>query len=241
MWIWAALICYNTACLPPVAKIDPPPARIVCPRQFRSKNYAKSNGGAESWSVVCAESGSLVYGGLSFYSGEGITGTGGLLRLDRAAKKLDVRRPPMLKDVSINSIAADGDVIWFGTTRLEECEGQPFAHGLVRYDWKSGDIKTWEGSDDGPIGFVVTSIVLRGRSLWVQTELGLSRLDFDSNSWHHFDAKRRERPAKDIFQQLLRTVPRDCRRTDDYDDVLVEGLQLFRPRLLQSILPRHER
>jgi len=241
MWIWAALVCYNTECLPPVAKIDPPPARIVCPQQFRTKNYAKSNGGADTWKVVCAESGPFVYGGLSFYDGEGITGTGGLLRLDRATKKVEVRRLPILRDVSVNGIAADGDIVWFGTTREQECLGQPFVHGLVRYDWKSGDITTWEGADDGPIGFVITAIVLRDRSLWVQTELGLSRLDLETNTWHHFDSKRRERSAKDIFQGLLRTVPRDCRRTDNYDDQLVEGLQLFRPRLLQSILPHHER
>ena len=236
MWIWAALICYNTECLPPVAKIDPPPARVECPKQFRAKNYAKSNGGAESWSVVCAQSGSLVYGGLSFYAGEGITGTGGLLRLDRATKKLDVRRPTLLKDVSINSIAADGDVVWFGTTFNGECVGQPFVHGLVRYDWKSGEIKMWESSNDGPIGFVINAIALRDHSLWVETDLGLSRLDFDTNAWHHFDSKRRERTVKQIIEPLLRTVPRECLLSESFENQLIEGLARFRPRLLISYL-----
>ena len=241
MWIWAALVCYNTECLPPVARIEPPPARIVCPQQFRATNYAKSNGGAESWNVVCAESGPFVYGGLSFYDGEGITGTGGLLRFNRDTHKIELRRLPLLKDVSINSIAADGDVVWFGTTRNEECVGQPFVHGLVRYDWKTGAIKTYEGRDDGPLGFIISAIALRDHSLWAQTELGLSRLDLDTGTWHHFDSKRHERSAKEIFRGLLRTIPRDCRRTDNYHDQLIEGLQLFRPRLLQSILPGHER
>ena len=238
MWIWAALICYNTDCLPPVAKIDPPPARITCPAAFHAKNYAKSNGGAEEWDVVCAESGPFVYGGLSFYDGEGFTGTGGLLRFDRRTQKIELRRPPMLRDVSVNSIAADGDVVWFGTTRREECAGFPFVHGLVRYDWKSGAIRTWEGSDDGPIGFLINAIAIRNGSVWVETELGLSKLDA---RWHHFDAERRERTAREIFEKLLQAVSSDCRRSDDYDDVLVEGLRKFRPRLLRSILRRHER
>ena len=152
MWIWAAFICYNTECLPPVAKIEPPPAAVTCPKSFRAKNYAKSNEPSpDSWKVVCAETVSFVYGGISFYDGEGITGEGGLLRLNRETKKIEVRRLPLLRKVSVNSIAADGDVVWFGTRIETECIGYPFAHGLVRYDWKTGAIQTWEGKDDGPI------------------------------------------------------------------------------------------
>jgi hypothetical protein len=228
-----ALICYNTDCLPPVAKIDPPPPRVACPKEFRAKNYAKSNGGADTWEVFCAESGSFVYGGLSFYDGEGISGTGGLLRLKRDTNQIELRRLPMLRDVSVNSIAADGDIVWFGTTQNGECTGQPFVHGLVRYDWKSGDIKTYEGTDDGPIGFVVDAIAIRDGVLWVQTDLGLSKFD---GQWHHFDAKRREQPAKEILEPLLRTVPRECLRTETFDNELVDGLAKFRPRFLNAYL-----
>lgn len=241
MWVWAAFICYNTACLPPVAKIEPPPAAVECPKSFRAKNYAKAEGDPNLWNVVCAESGPWVYGGLSFYDGEGNTGEGGLLRLNRQTNEIEVRRPKMLRKVSINSIAADGDVVWFGTRIETECEGYPFVHGLVRYDWKTGESKTWTGSDDGPIGFLMNAIALRDSAVWVETELGLSKLDLTTNTWHHFDAQRRERTAKEIFDHLLKSVPRDCRATDNYDDVLIEGLQVFRPKLLQSILPRHGR
>ena len=240
MWVWAALICYNTSCYPPVAHIEPPPAKVQCPAQFRAKNYAKSSvDEAWAWSVVCADDGSVVYGGLSFYAGEGNSGTGGLLRLDRATGKVEVRRVPMLRRVSVNSIAADGDVVWFGTTSNGECEGLPFVHGLVRYDWRTRETKTWEGTDDGPIGFVINAITVRDHSLWIDTDLGLSRLDFQSNTWHHFDRKRRERSPRQIIEPLLRTISPDCLRTDSFDNQLVSGLKRFRPRLLRSILRAH--
>jgi hypothetical protein len=242
MWVWAALICYNTSCYPPVAKIEPPPAKVQCPAQFRAKNYAKSTTDEEwAWSVVCADAGAFIYGGLSFYAGEGNSGTGGMLRFDRETRKVEVRRVPLLRNVSINSIAAEGDIVWFGTTQNGECEGQPFVHGLVRYDWRTRQTKTWEGSDDGPVGFVINAIALRDSSLWVATDLGLSRLDLATNAWHHFDARRRERTAREIIEPLVRTIPADCLRTDGFDNQLVEGLRRFRPRLLQSILRRHGR
>jgi hypothetical protein len=220
----AALDCYNTSCLPFVKKLDH--ARQDCPKEFRAKNYE----------TFCAETGLWIYGGLSFYDGEGMTGTGGLLRLDKKSRTVAVRRLPILRDVSINSIAADGNVVWFGTTRHQECDGEPFVHGLVRYDWATREVKTYEGSDDGPIGFVINDLLLDEHSLWAATDLGISRLDRDSNTWHHYTPAKKERSAKEILEDLLRKTPRDCLRSENFENELVEGLAKFRPKLLASYL-----
>jgi hypothetical protein len=180
--------------------------------------------------------GERIYGGLSFYDGEGTTGTGGLLRLDKKSRAVEVRRLPILRDVSVNSIAADGDVVWFGTTRELECTGEPFVHGLVRYDWSTREIKTYEGSDDGPIGLVINDLLFDEHSLWAATDLGISRLDLDSNAWHHYTPAKKERSAKAILQELLRKTPRECLRSDDFENELVEGLAKFRPQLLADYL-----
>jgi len=231
----AAIDCYNTSCLPFVKKLDH--IQQDCPKEFRAKNYARSNGGSsEWWKTICAATGPWIYGGLSFYDGEGITGTGGLLRLERKSRAVEVRRLPILRDVSVNSIAADGNVVWFGTTRDQECVGEPFVHGLVRYDWSGGAIQTYEGSDDGPIGFVINDLQIDDHSLWAATDLGVSRLDLDTNTWHHYTPAKEERSAKSILEELLRRTPRECLLSENFENELVEGLARFRPEFLAAYL-----
>jgi len=266
----SAIVCFNEDCLPSVIAFDGNRAILggkfanrtllfrdgvwretdavkarpapKCPREFRAKNYAES-GEDEMWSVACAEANGFVYGGLSFYEGEGSTGRGGLLRLDRKTRRLEVRRLPMLRHVSINSIAADGDIVWFGTTVNGECVGEPVVHGLVRYQWSSGETRTYEGSDDGPIGGVIHDVVVRPDGLWVATDLGISRLDRQTSTWRHYSPVEsdgfliaEEKTPREILEPLLRKTPPDCLRNDSAENQLVEELTKFRPKLLHRML-----
>ncbi len=45
-----------------------------------------------------------------------------------------------------------------------------------------------------------------------------------------------ERSAREIFTRLLRTTPRACLRSDDFDNELTKTLEKFRPRLRRGIM-----
>lgn len=228
----------------PIEKPQAPLAE-ACPPIFRQFNIAESSDSEwkSTTSVVCAASGRYVFGGASFYDGEGISGTGAIARYDTETGILDVRHPRFLRDLSIDHIAAEGQVLWFGTTQHFECVGDPFARGLVRYDWDTAEIETYEESDDGPLGFVVHGLVLTPARIWVATDIGISMLDRASGTWRHWipDGKpgairiREITPAK-AFRMLFASIDRERLMNDSYSNQLVEGLARFRPRLLREIL-----
>lgn len=220
----------------------PETERFPCPPVVKAKNYARITDSAwqEDDMTVCAQTPDFTYAGLGFYDGEGISGTGGLLRVDRRTGRVEVRRLPLLERVSVNAIVADGDVIWFGTTTNQECVGTPFVHGLVMYNWRTRELRTYEGSDDGPAGFAIHDIHLNGRALWIATDLGISRLDMPTGRWRHWlpeekdgRIEAKELAAEVIFTRLLRTIPEDCLRVELFDNALMEGLARFRPRFLR--------
>jgi hypothetical protein len=199
--------------------------------------------------TVCAETAEFIYAGLGYYDGEGIDGRGGLLRVERRTGRIDVRRLALLEDVSVNAIAADGSVVWLGTTVHQECAGLPFAHGLITYDWSTGKVKTYERSDDGPAGFVIHDLFASGRALWVATDAGISRLDRPTGRWRHWLPEEKsgkiyanELAAEMILERLFRSSPPACLRSDMFENQLVEGLAKFRPgllaRLRRSAVPR---
>ncbi|MFA6954690.1 MAG: hypothetical protein WC538_02320 [Thermoanaerobaculia bacterium] len=221
------------------------PRSETCPKEFGAKRYVDPEESEFSGTTetVCATSARFVYGGITFYAGEGQTGTGGLLRFDTKTRRVELRRLRMLRDVSVNSIAAEGNVVWFGTTEYGECVGDPFVHGLVRYDWSTREVTTYEGSDDGPLGFVINDILLSPETIWVATDLGVSRLDRADGTWHHYMPYEHdgcvaapELPARAIATILLDTTPREALMNESFENQLVEGFALFRPRLLREYL-----
>lgn len=228
----------------PYPKPDREP-RFHCPTAIRARNYAEITDSSwqESDMTVCAATDDYIYAGLGYYDGEGVDGRGGLLRLDRRSGHVELRRLPLLEDVSVNAIVAQGSTVWLGTTFHEECTGVPFAHGLVLFDWSTGEIKTYEGSDDGPAGFVIHDLHLSGRALWVATDAGISRLDIPTGRWRHWLPEEKddrlieanELPAERILRMLHQTLPPDCFRSDNFENQLLEGLAKFRPKLFASI------
>jgi hypothetical protein len=218
-------------------------ARFPCPADVTRKNYAQITDSA--WQTanmpVCADTPAFIYVGLGFYDGEGIAGQGGLLRIDKHSHHVEQRTLPLLDRVSVNSIVAKDAEVWFGTTTYQECSGTPFVHGLIHYNWETGDLQTYEGSDDGPIGFVIHDLRLDQRGLWVATDLGLSLLDQQTHRWRHWLPEEKngrieatEMPAEAILMHLAGTIPSNCLRSELFANQLIEGLQRFRPALLRS-------
>jgi hypothetical protein len=177
--------------------------------------------------------------GLSFYSGEGESGVGGVGRYDPVTKEQIIRRPSLIRDSSIHHIVGEGQTLWFSTDAEWECIGDVTLHGLARYDWEADRLETFEGRDDGPCGFSVNDLLLDAKYLWVATDLGLSRRDRTTGKWDHFVPEPGASPpmqattCEALYSKLLGSLPRE--ENEDlisYHSQLFTSLEQFRPRFL---------
>lgn len=184
--------------------------------------------------------GGAVWFGISFYSGEGTSGVGGIGRHDPKSGSTVIRRPTAIRDSSIDHAVHDGQWLWLSTTGHYECIGDPPTHGLVRYDWNADRLETFEGKDDGPCGFVVHDLLLEAKYLWVATDLGLSRWDRRARRWAHYVPEPAASPpmrpttCAALYTQLLKSLPRTQQDFGSFYSQLFDPLKRFRPRFLAS-------
>ncbi|GEM_PF-6712471 len=179
------------ACRQRVPYTPPPRSEAVAlrPHLRNGNSIAESPG-------PCVSVDGVLYFGLAFYEGEGEDGVGGLGRYDPASKTLEVRRPEWLRDKSIAALATDGKTFWLGVE--QQYEGATEPQGMARYDWDSDRLQPLV-RDDAPCGSSVSDILLRGSTLWVTTDFGLSRLDLGTGRWSHT-----------ALQHDMRFHPIDC-------------------------------
>ena len=107
-------------------------------------------------------------------------GAGTLVREGPSGAR-EVRRPEVLRDADVDAMAAVGETVWLGLSALRGAERWPL--GLVRYDWARGRAHAFRGTDAGPCGFFVHDLQVRDGTLWVATDLGLSRLGVAPDAW----------------------------------------------------------
>lgn len=194
--------------------------------------------------AACIEADGYLWFGISFREGRGVGGVG---RYHLATRKLEVRRPALLRSYSSTQLAWDGARLWVGTESLGECIGSNLAEGLVRYDWKKDQARTFKGSEDeGPCGFVVHGLAYRTGAVWVATDLGLSRWDRVSDSWEHqvfaragerLEARRTSCPA--IYREVLpglSTAPGSTAMFGSAKDQFTSALRAFRPGVATRLL-----
>ena len=108
--------------------------------------------------------GSRIWFGKTFYDGEGTSGVGGLGYFDTATSQYRFFQIPELVDWSVSAILIEEDAAWIGL--VGHPEGEPYAGGLVRYDFTSGT------SDSFPVKEVVHHIVRWQDRLYVATKNG---------------------------------------------------------------------
>jgi len=140
----------------------------------------------------CVESGSNLWFGIRFYSGEGITGVGGFGRVYGDSGSVEIRRPIEVRDHSVNRVAFDGETLYVATVGHFECLGDPPAAGLLAYRWKDEQI-----AQVPTCGKRVHDLQLVGTALWVATDMGLSigtlEPDRESGSvrrlWKHYEPR----------------------------------------------------
>lgn len=192
---------------------------------------------------ACTEYSGYVWFGIEFYEGEGVDGVGGVGRYNPKTRKMEIRRPELLRDSSINQIAYAANSLWIGTTGYYECTGIPPMHGLVRYEWDSDKIESFEGADDGPCGFVVHGLLWREDYLWVATDLGLSRWDSKKNIWENYLPDPSATPpirkisCEDLYTDLLNSLPKDIDGGADmgsYYSLFFDSLVKFRPQFIKK-------
>lgn len=191
---------------------------------------------------ACHRSGDVIWFGISFYEGEGVTGVGGVGRYDLQTKQIEIRRPVKLRGVSANHIFVDGSRLWIGTTGRGECVGQPATERLVVYDWES-DRTLNLGQHHGMCGFVVHGLELVGDDLWVASDLGMSvgrksPHSAASRRWEHFvprpDAKVpvQRVQCQEIYRDLLDRLPYEG------DENVAVGMNFYR-LFFQNLMKFH--
>jgi hypothetical protein len=171
----------------PRCDLPAPAPRLAAPEfsRLRPASTGWDREGLDQQVGPCVEQDGAVWFGVRFYEGEGISGVGGIGRFDPRSGDLTMHRPEILRDCSIDVIAHDGRRLWAGTYREGEGTPQP-AHGLVRYDWVRRRVEGPMEEEDQPCGFHVTGLVRLDHTMWVATDVGLSRWDDATRRWTHF-------------------------------------------------------
>jgi hypothetical protein len=82
---------------------------------------------------------------------------------------------------AVDVMVSDGASLWLGVSERRGCGVRP--RGLVRYDWRRDAAHAFRGTDAGPCGFLVHDLLLRDDTLWVATDLGVSRLRLSPEDW----------------------------------------------------------
>lgn len=192
--------------------------------------------------VECVQIGDEIYFGLAFYDGEGVTGAGGIGRYQPAIDRLEIRRPRILRDVSVHRLVHAGRSFWLVTRVQSEGSSYGYAPGLLRYVWENDEVESFEDRDDGPCGFEVADLAWKDDSLWVATELAVARWDGSNGSWTRWDSSGEETSCDDLYRTLYAAFSANDRATNGACDLGTSTFDIFetslgrhRPTLLAEI------
>lgn len=204
--------------------------------------YRKDAGDYFSQSITsCVSDGQNLWGGISFYGGEGYWGAGGLAKIDIESGNVEFVRPlpRTFLDGSTGPVAFFANTLWMGTYWNGECGGPVSGGGLKKLvQYQSVDHYV---AEDVPevCGFAIRDFQEFDGALWVATELGLSKLvDNDGPRWVNFvpdpegPELMRQTTCDDLYVELLQS--RRLAETAGFDignafDVFWERVSTLRP------------
>lgn len=185
----------------------------------------------------CVQEDCTVWFGISYYQGEGFYGVGGIGRFDPESRKCEVRRPNLLRNSVVPSVAWDGRNLWVCThDPFSECIGNLPTEGLVKYNWAADEATVFRDTEEGPCGFVPHAVLWRDGQLWVGTDLGIDRWDSKENRWHHYIPAAepgplvRETTCAALYQELLDRLRREVAQSVEWS---AQGLFQFQRALLK--------
>ena len=194
----------------------------------------------------CASDGNSIWGGISFYDGEGGWGVGGLVKQDLESGLVEFIHPPKLRKRSTGPLAHFAGKLWFGQTWFGECGGPHSGTGLKRL--RHYEPRDWYTVEEVPAacGFAVRDFQEFDGALWVATELGLSKLvDEDGLVWTNFvpDLAEpelfREIDCDDLYTELLTSD--EFANIEGFDignafDIFWERLSKLRPKFTRRYM-----
>ena len=149
-----------------------------------NRELALTNPNFEQHIGVCATGTGKRWGGISFYGGEGSWGVGGIVEENLATGAVRYYRPGALLDYSTSHMEYFGDRLWIGTASYGECGtyvgigllSAYFANDRLYADWVFDNC-----------GFLVSDMVVHDDSLWIATEMGLSKVTRSKDRFKKFD------------------------------------------------------
>lgn len=158
----------------------------------------------------CSSDNEFIWGGVSFYAGEGSWGLGGVVKKTIATGEIDVIRPTGATNLSIGPVARFGGELFLGQFHDGECQGPAAGTGLKTLQFNTY-AQNYELEPVSEVcGFAIRDFQEFGGSLWVATDFGVSRLTTgESSKWTNFvpdlesETLMREVECDSIYAELL--------------------------------------
>ncbi len=132
---------------------------------------------------VCATGTGKRWGGISFYGGEGSWGVGGIVEQNSTTGTTRYYRPPPLVHYSTSHLEYFGDRLWIGTASHGEC-GTGVGVGVLSAYFANDTLYADRAMDS--CGFLVSDMVAHSGSLWISTEMGLSKVSKSNDKYKPF-------------------------------------------------------
>ncbi len=161
--------------------MNPPPDVGL---QNRFNDIWEPESGFEQYVSVCVDGPGKRWGGISFYSGEGSWGVGGIVEQNTTTGATRYYRPGPLADSSVSHLEYFGNRLWIGTEYFGEC-GEGVAVGTLAAYFANDTLYA-----DRPMeacGFMVSGMVVHSDALWISTEMGLSKVTKSGDRYKPFN------------------------------------------------------
>lgn len=131
------------------------------------------------------EDDSYLWLAIRYYAGEGVLGTGTVVRVEVETGKAETYQPPELATSSVTQIVAAGDAFWLGTLHQGEGTLSPGA-GLMRFDPAKGEVRSLVKPPSPMASSIVTALAAQRDTLWAATDGALCRIALpaeDAKCW----------------------------------------------------------
>ena len=205
-----------------------------------NKQRLDQNPAFEQETKACADGPGKRWGGISFYGGEGSWGVGGIVEQNEKTGATRYYRPSALAGYSTSHLAYYGDRLWIGTASYGEC-GPGIGIGVLSGEFANDQL--YAGWAMESCGFIVSDMLVHDSSLWIATEMGLSKVSKSGDrykpfSWTNFiptgddESPMREVTCDELYTELFRST--DLASAQPNDDghpygVLWDRISKLRP------------
>ena len=197
---------------------------------------------------ACTTNKGDTWAGISWYGGERRWGVGGLVSHIARSGRTEARYLFGLQEYSVNHIQAYADRLWIGTTYHGEGSDDSAGFGIRKYPLNNRGGNVFDVPE--VCGFATRNMLVWDDSLWIATELGLSRAKVVKDGeleWTNYvpdlshPTIMREIGCDDLYSELLsspRSVTDSAFGRGAMFDLLWDRLSKHRPAFVHRYLRR---